>query len=202
YDIDNGEILIDGINIKSYSLKELRYKIGMVPQNATLFSGTIEENLRYGNEDATNEQMINALKISQASEFVEKLKDGINTRINQGGKNFSGGQKQRLTIARAIVRDPEILILDDSASALDFATDAALRKSLKEEAENKTVLIISQRISTIKNSDVIAVLDDGEIVGIGTHENLLQYNKVHKEIYNSQNTEKDKETVERGSGNE
>jgi ATP-binding cassette subfamily B protein len=171
----------------------------MVPQNATLFSGTIAENLKYGNENATEEQMLHALNTAQASEFVNKLKDGINTKVNQGGKNFSGGQKQRLTIARAIVRDPEILILDDSSSALDFATDAALRLSLKNELKNKTVIIISQRINTIRNYDKIAVLDDGEIVGTGTHEYLMQNCKVYNEIYSSQNTEIASEDEKRGS---
>lgn len=190
YDVESGEILIDGKDIKNYTLKELRYKIGMVPQNAILFSGTIAENLRYGNENATDEQIYHALKVAQALEFVDKLKDGIKTNINRDGKNLSGGQKQRLTIARAIVRDPDILILDDSASALDYATDAALRYSIKTESKDKTVIIISQRISTIKNSDKIAVLDDGMIVGIGTHDYLIEKCKIYQEIYNSQNTEK------------
>lgn len=186
YDATKGNVLIDGINVKDYPFEQLRSKIGMVPQETVLFTGTIESNLRWGNENASQEQLNNALHIAQASEFVEKLPDGIKTPVNQGGKNFSGGQRQRLTIARALVGSPEILILDDSSSALDFATDAALRKAIKNETKDMTVLLVSQRVSTIKRADKIIVLDDGEVAGIGTHEKLMQSCETYQEICLSQ----------------
>lgn len=186
YDATQGEVLLDGINVKDYSFDELRQKIGMVPQKVVLFSGTLRENLKWAYEDATDKQIEKALKIAQAYEFVEHLPEKYETYIVQGGKNLSGGQRQRLTIARALVRDPEILVLDDSASALDFATEAKLRKALKEETKEMTVLMISQRVSTIKNADKILVLDDGKLVGIGSHQQLIEKCDVYKEICLSQ----------------
>ena len=186
YDATKGSVKINGIDVKEYSLEELRNKIGMVMQKAVLFKGTVKENLLWGKEDATEEEMWRALEISQAREFVEGKKDGLESLIAQGGKNLSGGQKQRLTIARALIRKPEILILDDSASALDFATDAKLRKAIREMEENLTVFIVSQRASSIQYADSIIVMDDGEIAGIGTHDMLLEICGVYREIYDSQ----------------
>lgn len=174
YDTSKGLVSVYGTDVRNYSLGDLRTKIAVVPQKAVLFSGTIRENMKWGGDDITDEQIWRALKISQAYEFVEKLENGLDYEILQGGKNLSGGQKQRLTIARAIAADPEILILDDSASALDFATDAKLRTAIKENCTNMTVFLISQRANTVKNSDQIIVLDDGKMVGIGTHRELLQ----------------------------
>jgi len=186
YDVTEGEILIDGKNIKDYPLMELRNMIGIVPQKAVLFSGTIAENICWGKKDATDEEIIEAAKIAQADEFVSSLPDGYNTQVLRGGSNLSGGQKQRLTIARAIVRKPRILILDDAASALDFATDAALRREIRKNSINMTVLIVSQRAATIKNADKIIVFDDGRIVGIGTHKELMENCEVYREICLSQ----------------
>ena len=186
YDATKGSVKINGIDVKEYSLEELRNKIGMVMQKAVLFKGTVKENLLWGKEDATEEEMWRALEISQAREFVEGKKDGLESLIAQGGKNLSGGQKQRLTIARALIRKPEILILDDSASALDVATDAKLRKAIREMEENLTVFIVSQRASSIQYADSIIVMDDGEIAGIGTHDMLLETCGVYREIYDSQ----------------
>lgn len=174
YDTSKGSVSVYGTDVRNYSLGDLRTKIAVVPQKAVLFSGTIRENMKWGGDDITDEQIWRALKISQAYEFVEKLENGLDYEILQGGKNLSGGQKQRLTIARAIAADPEILILDDSASALDFATDAKLRTAIKGNCTNMTVFLISQRANTVKNSDQIIVLDDGKMVGIGTHRELLQ----------------------------
>lgn len=174
YDTSKGSVSVYGTDVRNYSLNDLRTKIAVVPQKAVLFSGTIRENMKWGGDDITDEQIWRALKISQAYEFVEKLENGLDYEILQGGKNLSGGQKQRLTIARAIAADPEILILDDSASALDFATDAKLRTAIKENCTDMTVFIISQRANTVKNGDQIIVLDDGKMVGIGTHRELLQ----------------------------
>lgn len=190
YDASEGEILVDGINIKNYSLKELREKIRIVPQKANLFTGTIAENIRWGNQNASEVEVIKASKIAQADEFISKLPDGYETEVSRGGTNFSGGQKQRITIARALVGKAKILILDDSFSALDLATDAAVRKAIKENSEGAAVLIISQRISTVKNADKIVVFDDGQVVGIGTHEELITSCEVYKEIYSSQYVEK------------
>ncbi|MBS5949189.1 MAG: ABC transporter ATP-binding protein [Clostridium sp.] len=186
YDVSKGEILVKGINVKDYKLNSLRKLIGIVPQKAVLFKGSILDNLKWGNENATINETEDALNISQSSSFINSLPDKYNAKVMQGGKNFSGGQKQRLTIARALVRNPEILILDDSSSALDFATDAALRKNLKENTKDMTVLIVSQRASSIMNSDKIIVLDNGEIAGIGTHDYLLENCEVYSEIYSSQ----------------
>lgn len=186
YDVSKGEILVKGINVKDYNLNSLRNLIGIVPQKAVLFKGSILDNLKWGNKDATINEIEEASNISQSSSFINSLPDKYNSKVMQGGKNFSGGQKQRLTIARALVRNPEILILDDSSSALDFATDAALRKNLKENTKDMTVLIVSQRASSIMNSDKIIVLDNGEIAGIGTHDYLLENCEVYSEIYSSQ----------------
>ena len=174
YDTSKGSVNVYGTDVRNYSLGDLRTKIAVVPQKAVLFSGTIRENMKWGGDNITDEQIWRALKISQAYEFVEKLENGLDYEILQGGKNLSGGKKQRLTIARAIAADPEILILDDSASALDFATDAKLRTAIKENCTNMTVFLISQRANTVKNADRIIVLDDGKMVGIGTHKELLQ----------------------------
>lgn len=174
YDTSKGVVSVCGTDVRNYNLGDLRKKIAVVPQKAVLFSGTIRENMKWGGDNITDEQIWRALKISQAYEFVEKLENGLDYKILQGGKNLSGGQKQRLTIARAIAADPEILILDDSASALDFATDAKLRTAIKENCTNMTVFLISQRANTVKNADRIIVLDDGKMVGTGTHKELLQ----------------------------
>ncbi len=194
YDACQGEVLVDGVNVKDYSIDALRKKIGIVMQKAVLFKGTIRDNLLWGNENATDEDIYDALKISQALEVVEGKRKGLDSEVSQGGKNFSGGQKQRLTIARALVRKPEILILDDSASALDYATDAALRKAIREMPKSPTVFIVSQRASSIQYADKIVVLDDGKIAGIGTHGELLENCPVYQEIYYSQFS-KDKKEV-------
>ncbi len=186
YDATGGNVWINGRNVKDYPLQELRKKVGMVPQKAVLFQGSIEENLRWGNKDASVEELWEALRISQAEEFVRKLPEGLGHRVEQGGKNLSGGQRQRLTIARALVRKPEILILDDSASALDFATDARLRAAIRSIAYNPTVFIVSQRTSSVRHADCILVMDDGNLAGMGTHEELLASCPVYQEIYESQ----------------
>ena len=186
YDATKGCVRIDGKNVKEYGMEELREKIGMVMQKAVLFQGSIRDNLRWGNGDATTEEMNRALEISQAKEFVESKPGGLDAQIAQGGKNLSGGQRQRLTIARAVVRQPEILILDDSASALDYATDAKLRKAIREMDGKTTVFIVSQRTSSIQHADQIIVLEDGQVVGIGTHESLLESCEVYQEIHYSQ----------------
>lgn len=191
YDASSGRVLIKGRNVKDYAVDELRDKIGIVPQKAVLFKGTIEENLKWGKESASREELYEALAISQASEFVDAREDGLSAMIHQGGKNLSGGQKQRLTIARALVKKPDILILDDSASALDFATDAKLRRALREMNKDTTVFIVSQRASSIQHADQIIVLDDGRMEGIGTHEELLMGCPVYEEIYASQFERKD-----------
>ncbi len=186
YDITSGNIKIFGNDIKAYSQKKLREIIGVVPQKAVLFSGSIAENLRWAKPDATDEEIISALKIAQAWEFVSKMPDGINTHVSQGGKNLSGGQRQRLTIARALVGKPEIIIFDDSMSALDYATDLNLRKAISSEFSGSTVIMVSQRASTLQNADSILVLDDGQAVGYGTHSQLLENCEEYIEIYNSQ----------------
>ena len=186
YDATIGEVLVEGVNVKEYSFSELRGKIGIVPQKAELFSGTIRENLRLGKKDASDEEIERALKISQVYEFVEELPEKTDKMISAGGRNLSGGQRQRLTIARALVAQPGILILDDSASALDFATDAALRKALHEETKGMTVIMVSQRVGTVRYADKIIVLDGGELAGIGTHNELFRSCEVYKEICLSQ----------------
>lgn len=195
YDADEGEVLVDGINVKEYPFRQLRKKLGIVPQNTVIFTGTIRENLRFGKEDATEEEMITALDIAQALDFVEKLPLKLNTEISRGGKNLSGGQKQRLTIARALVSQPKILILDDSSSALDFATDAALRKAIKEQTENITVIIVSQRVASVRGADKIAVLDNGSIAGMGCHDYLYENCSEYREICRSQNQGKEKKNT-------
>ena len=186
YDATRGRVLVCGKDVREYSLEELRRKVGVVLQKAVLFKGTIRENLLWGKEDATDEEIYRALDISQAREFIDTREGGLDAPVAQGGKNLSGGQKQRLTIARALVRSPEILILDDSASALDFATDARLRKAVREMKDSPTVFLVSQRASSIRYADQIIVMDDGEMAGIGTHEELLESCPAYQEIYYSQ----------------
>ncbi len=186
YDVSEGSVRIEGIDVKEYPLEQLRKKIGIVPQKAMLFHGTIAENLRWGNPDATEEQLWDALALAQAMDVVTEKEDGLNYMIEQEGRNLSGGQKQRLTIARALVKQPDVLILDDSASALDFATDARLRSALQTIVEKRSVVIVSQRTSSIQHADLILVLEDGETVGMGTHTELLESCAVYKEIYDSQ----------------
>lgn len=186
YDVTSGRILYRGVDEKELKPEFILGKIGFVPQKASLFEGSLRDNMKWGKEDATDEEIYQALDIAQAREFVDQKEQGLDFRIEQNGGNLSGGQKQRLTIARALVRKPEILILDDSASALDFATDARLRKAIKENTDNMTVFLVSQRVSTIRNADHILVLDDGKIAGIGTHLQLLKENQVYKEICASQ----------------
>lgn len=185
FDVTSGEILVDDINVKDYKLSSLHDKIGYVPQKANLFSGDIKSNMQLANENITDDQIAEVLNVAQCG-FIEKLEDGYTQPVSQGGKNFSGGQKQRLSIARAIAKNPEIYIFDDSFSALDFKTDKALRSALKKYTKNATCLIVAQRISTIKDANKIIVLDNGKIVGMGTHDELLKSNKVYKEIYQSQ----------------
>src|SRR6266550_5702596 len=186
YDIDSGSILVDGLNVREMSQEHLRSKIGFVPQKAVLFSGTVAENIRYGKEDATDEEVRYAADVAQATEFISEMQDGFNSVIAQGGTNVSGGQKQRLSIARALVRKPEIYVFDDSFSALDFKTDSRLRAALKQETHESTVLIVSQRVSTIMDADQIIVLDEGRIAGIGTHRDLMRSSEVYREIVSSQ----------------
>ena len=185
YDATSGEVIIESINIKDYPVEQLRKKIAAVPQKAVLFKGTVRENIRWGKNDASDEEIYEALTISQAKEMVES-KGGLDYEIEQGGRNLSGGQKQRLTIARALIKKPEILILDDSASALDYATDAAFRKSIREMEHTPTVFIVSQRTSSIQYADNIIVLEDGKIAGIGKHHELMESCQVYREIYDSQ----------------
>ena len=186
YDATAGAVKINGKNVKDFDLETLRKMVGIVPQKAVLFKGTIEDNLRWGKKDATEEELWEALETAQAAEFVRERADGLQAKIDQGGKNLSGGQRQRLTIARALVGHPGILILDDSASALDFATDVALRKALREMKGNPIVFIVSQRTSSIRHADQIIVLDDGMVAGIGTHQELLENCPVYQEIHYSQ----------------
>lgn len=186
YDASSGCVQVEGNDVKTYPFKQLRQKIGVVPQKAVLFTGTIRQNMRWGLLNATDEEIYEALSIAQAKEFVEDKAGGLDAKVLAGGKNFSGGQKQRLTIARALVRKPDILILDDSSSALDYATDAALRKALRENTQEMTVFLVSQRVSTVKQADRILVLDDGKIVGTGTHEELWETCEIYQEICLSQ----------------
>ncbi|MDR3594495.1 ABC transporter ATP-binding protein [Clostridium sp.] len=188
YDTSKGEMLINGIDVKDYNKKELEDNIGLVPQKAVLFSGTVSENIRWGSQNANMSEIKKVAEIGMAADFIEKMPEKYDTYISQGGVNFSGGQKQRLTIARALVKKPEILIMDDSLSALDYATDAALRQALKENSGGTTVIMVTQRISTIKDADLIIVLDDGNLAGVGTHEELLKESSVYKEICSSQIT--------------
>lgn len=186
YDVTLGRILVDGVNVKDYQLKSLRQKIGFIPQKALLFTGTIEENLKYGKQDATVSELDQAVDVSQAKEFIASREEGYGTHLAEGGSNLSGGQKQRLSIARAVVKKPDIYIFDDSFSALDYKTDAELRRRLKEVTEDATVLIVAQRVGTIMDADQIIVLDEGEIVGRGTHDELMASNEIYREIANSQ----------------
>src|SRR6266566_941930 len=186
YDIDSGHILVDGVDVREMAQKDLRAKIGFVPQKAVLFSGTIAENIRYGKEDASDEEVHYAAEVAQATEFISEMKDGYDSAIAQGGTNVSGGQKQRLSIARALVRNPEIYVFDDTFSALDFKTDAQLRAALKRETLDSTVLIVAQRVSTVMDADQIIVLDEGRIAGIGTHRALMRSSEVYREIVTSQ----------------
>lgn len=189
FDASEGQVLVDGVDVREYELKELRSKFGIVPQKNELFSGTIAENLRWGNPNASGEDMICAAKIAQAHEFISELPQGYESLVSAGGINFSGGQRQRLAIARALMRQPEFLILDDSSSALDFATDAALRQAIRTACANTTVFLISQRASTLREADKIAVLSEGTLVGLGKHEELLKSCEVYREIYYSQTKE-------------
>lgn len=191
YDVTRGELVIDGVNIKDVDLKELRKKVGFVPQKGVLFSGTIESNIKYGNPDMSDEEMIKAAKIAQAEEFIMAKEDKYKSEIAQGGNNVSGGQKQRLSIARAIAIDPEILVFDDSFSALDLKTDSKLREALAKETKGKTVIIVAQRISTIMNAEQIIVLEEGKIVGKGTHEELMKNCETYKQIALSQLSEEE-----------
>ena len=186
YDVTLGKILVDGVDVREYNLKALRQKIGFIPQKALLFTGTIAENLRYGKEDASVQELEKAADISQAKEFIDSREERFDTHLAEGGSNLSGGQKQRLSIARAVVKDPDIFIFDDSFSALDYKTDATLRKRLKDVTGDATVLIVAQRVGTIMDADQIIVLDQGEIVGRGTHEELMESNEIYREIANSQ----------------
>lgn len=191
YDVTSGELLVDGVNVKEVKQKDLRNLIGFVPQKGMLFSGTIETNIKYSNPNMADEQMIEAAEIAQAAEFINDKEERYNQEIAQAGNNVSGGQKQRLSIARAIAKDPEIFIFDDSFSALDFKTDSNLRAALAEKTQNKTVIIVAQRISTILNADQIIVLDEGKIVGIGTHQELMKNNETYKQIALSQLSEEE-----------
>jgi len=191
YDIDSGELLVDGIDVREMTQKTLRAKLGFVPQSAVLFTGTVADNIRYGKTDATYEEVRHAAEVAQASDFISAMKEGYESMIAQGGTNVSGGQKQRLSIARALVRKPEVYIFDDSFSALDFKTDARLRAALKKEISDSTVIIVAQRVSTVMDADRIIVLDEGQVVGIGNHRELINTCEVYKEIVSSQLSEEE-----------
>ncbi|EAF7375465.1 ABC transporter ATP-binding protein [Listeria monocytogenes] len=191
YDVESGVVKINGIDVREMDQSSLRQKIGLVPQKAVLFTGTIASNMRYGKEDATDEEIWEALRTAQAENFVSKLSNGLGSRVEQGGNNFSGGQKQRLSIARSLIRKPEIYIFDDSFSALDFKTDAKLREALKAETTEAVTLIVAQRITSVVNSDQIIVLNEGKIAGIGTHEELKESNQIYQEIMRSQLSEEE-----------
>ena len=191
YDVSEGEVLVNGVNVRDYPADTLRDKVGYVLQKALLFKGSIRSNLLYGKSGATDADMTEAVAFAQGSDVLAAKENGLDSMVEQGGRNFSGGQRQRLTIARALVRKPEILILDDSASALDFATDAALRRTIRSLPERPTTLIVSQRTSSIMDADQIIVLDDGHITGMGNHEQLLATNKEYQEIYYSQMEKKE-----------
>ena len=193
YDTDEGEVLVDGVNVRDYSLKNLREGVGMVLQKNVLFSGTIEDNLRWGDEDATMEELIAAADSAQADGFIKNFKDGYQTELEQGGVNVSGGQKQRLCIARALLKKPKILILDDSTSAVDTATEARIREEFRTGLKDSTKIIIAQRIMSVMEADIIVVMNDGQITGIGTHDELMKTNTEYQEIYASQMESKEKE---------
>lgn len=189
YDVEKGRVLFDGIDVREYRFSDLRGQIGMVPQKAVLFTGTVRQNMLWRDENATDQEIWDALRVAQADEFVGRMPQKLDTQILQGGKNLSGGQKQRLTIARALVGGPDVLILDDSASALDFATDAALRRAIREYSRDITVIMVSQRATTLKNADKIIVFDDGRVMGVGTHDELFETNEIYREICLSQLSE-------------
>lgn len=189
YDVDSGEILVNGVNVKEMPLQELRSKIGFTPQKAVLFTGTIAENLRYGKTDATDEEVRHAAGVAQAADFIKSMNDSYDTLLSEGGLNLSGGQKQRLSIARSLIRKPEIYIFDDSFSALDFKTDAMLRAALKKETAESTVIIVAQRVGTVMDADRIIVLDEGKVAAIGTHKELLRSSEIYREIVHSQLSE-------------
>jgi ATP-binding cassette subfamily B protein len=191
YDVDKGAVLVDGVDVSQMTQEDLRSRIGFVPQVAVLFSGTVADNIRYGKEDATDEEIRHAAETAQALDFILAMPDGFNSIISQGGTNLSGGQKQRLSIARALVRKPEIYVFDDSFSALDFKTDAKLRRALKKETVNSTVIIVAQRVSTVLEADRIIVVDEGKIVGMGNHKELLRTSAVYREIVASQLSEEE-----------
>ena len=193
YDADEGEVLVDGVNVRDYSIYNLREGVGMVLQNNTLFSGTISENLRWGDENATDEEIAAAAESAQADKFISSFKDGYETMIDQGGTNVSGGQKQRICIARALLKKPKVLILDDSTSAVDTATEAQIREAFRNELADSTKIIIAQRITSVKDADMIVVMNEGKIAGVGTHEQLLAENEPYQEIYYSQNDSERKE---------
>jgi len=191
FDPDEGQVLVGGTDVRELPLARLREQIGLVPQKAILFSGTVAENIRYGKEDATDEEVRRAAEVAQAASFIGGMKGGYDTFIEQGGANLSGGQKQRLTIARALVRKAGIYLFDDSFSALDYKTDAALRRALREEIGGATVIVVAQRVSTVMDADRIIVLDQGEVAGIGTHRELLETCEVYREIVASQLSEEE-----------
>lgn len=191
YDVTSGRILVNGTDIRDLMQEDLRNRIGFVPQKALLFTGTIAENIRYGKEDATDEEIQHAAKVAQAADFISSMEGGYDAEISQGGSNVSGGQKQRLSIARALVRRPEIYVFDDSFSALDFKTDANLRAALREETTEATVLIVAQRVSTVMDADRIIVLEQGRIAGMGTHGELMASSDVYREIVTSQLSEEE-----------
>jgi ATP-binding cassette subfamily B protein len=186
YDVNQGRVLVDGVDVRDMTQADLRARIGFVPQKAVLFTGTVATNIRYGREDATDEEVRHAATVAQAIEFIDAMPETFDSPISQGGINLSGGQKQRLSIARAIVRKPDVYVFDDSFSALDYTTDARLREALKSETAHATVFVVAQRISTVINADRIVVLDDGRVVGIGTHAELLEKNEIYREIVASQ----------------
>lgn len=186
YDVDSGTVLVDGVDIREMSQQALRVRIGLVSQQTVLFSGTIADNIKYGNQEADDDELMRAVDIAEASEFIRVTRDGLDAVVAQGGSNFSGGQKQRLAIARAVVRKPEIYLFDDSFSALDFKTDARVRAALKREIIGATMLIVAQRVATVMDAHRIIVLDDGEIAGMGTHRALMRSCEVYREIVSSQ----------------
>ena len=196
YDVTEGRVLVDGVNVAELSQSELRSRIGFVPQTAVLFTGTISDNIRYGNREATDEEVRHAAEVAQAAGFVAEMPDGYDTVIAQGGTNVSGGQKQRISIARALVRKPEIYVFDDSFSALDFKTDALLRAALKKETKDAAVIIVAQRVSTVMDADRILVLDEGKLVGMGRHRDLVKSCQVYREIVSSQLSEEEMKAYE------